>query len=143
MDDRSEAKSMTLYRPTIVAILYLLNIVLGFSVFVGLVLAYVWRSERDTQEWEKTHYTYLIRTFWIGFVVCLAMFALFFGTIFGPAAFAEPGSNYPPSETFLAAMFSGVFVGIIAAIWFCARTVLSMVKAGNQEPMPRPETWLF
>ena len=62
---------VTLYRPIIVAILYLANLFTGFSVLIGLILAYVWRNDRDVTEWEETHFTYLIRTFWIGFWVCL------------------------------------------------------------------------
>ena len=74
---------VTLQRPAIVGLLYLLNIFVGFSVFVGLVLAYVWRGETETQEWEKTHYTYLIRTFWIGLAVFLGAFVLLMSTIVG------------------------------------------------------------
>src|SRR5687768_8137333 len=98
---------VTMQRPTIVAALYLANIVLGFSVFVGLVLAYVWRNDRESQEWERTHFTYLIRTFWIGAAVFLVMFGLWFGAIFGIVMDQElqGGQGDPPPAGFFLGFF--------------------------------------
>ncbi len=143
MDETPPATGVTLYRPTIVGLLYLLNIFLGFSVFVGVVLAYIWRGEPETQDWEKTHYTYLIRTFWVGLVLVLGTFVLFFASVFGVALNAEAGGGEPHAAGFVAGMFGWIAVWMLAAIWFCARTILSLVKAGKRQPMPNPGTWLF
>ncbi len=48
-EDPAQATGVTLMRPTIVGALYLLNIFLGFSVFIGLILACIWRSDAATQ----------------------------------------------------------------------------------------------
>ena len=133
---------VTLQRPVIVALLYLLNIFVGFSVFVGLVLAYVWRGEAETQAWEKTHYTYLIRTFWIGLAVFVGTFVLLIGSMVG-LAFDQAGQSDPPEPGFFLGFFGVIGVWLASAVWFCIRCVLSLVKAGECKPMPRPRTWLF
>ena len=136
------ATGVTFSRPMIVGLLYLLNIVFGFSVIVGVVLAYVWRNDGDSQSWENTHFTYLIRTFWIGFVLFVGSTVMFFGTFF--AVFpGEAGSGDPPSTAFFVNFFGILFAWLLMAAWFCVRCVLSMTRAGSNKPMPNPETWLF
>ncbi len=139
---------VTLQRPAIVGLLYLLNLVTGFSAIVGLILAYIWRGEGQTQEWEQSHFTYLIRSFWIGLLVCVLLMALFFGGFFSIIAAAESsgehlGQGEPAPAVILLAIFGTFGLGLIGTAWFCVRTIISMVKASNREPMPRPKTWLF
>lgn len=50
--------------PMAVYILYLVGFLAGITALVGLVLAYVNRS--DASAWLQSHYTFQIRTFWIG-----------------------------------------------------------------------------
>ena len=141
---------VTLYRPIIVAILYLANLFTGFSVLIGLILAYVWRNDRDVTEWEETHFTYLIRTFWIGFWVCLLVFggliALAVATTAGPA-FADQtafdAAPHGPPAGIIAAIFGGIGIGFLMFVWYCVRSILSLANAANRRPMPRPKTWLF
>lgn len=102
--------------PTIVSLLYLASFLTGITGLVGVVLAYVWRSEaRDP--WEASHYTYLINTFWIGLL----------GTITGIA---------------LMIVVIGFFIWIGALVLVVVRTVLSLLRAQKREPMPNPNTWL-
>lgn len=138
---KSGNTSINVQRPLIIAILYLLNIMLGFSVFVGLILAYVWRSEANTQEWERSHYTYLIRTFWISFAACFVTFLAWFASFFGMVMQTEQGGE--PHPAIFIMFFGWIFVWFILAAWFCVRCIMSLVKSGNQQPMPNPKTWLF
>ena len=62
-EGRTAQTGVTFQRPAIVAGLYLATLILGLSVFVGLILAYVWRGENDGEPWEESHFTYLIRQF--------------------------------------------------------------------------------
>ncbi|MGE3690122.1 MAG: DUF4870 family protein [Novosphingobium sp.] len=110
------AGSFDLNQPTIVDILYLSAPFFGITGVVGLVLAYVWRSEKP-HGWEATHYTYLIRGFWIWF----AGFVIGFLTL---------------------VVFIGIFILIAAYALIVVRAVLSIIRAQKQEPMPEPETWL-
>lgn len=106
-----------LNQPTIIALCYLGSFVTGFSGLVGIVLAHVWQGDNDA-EWAASHFTYLIRTFWIGLI----------GFI-------------------IAGVLSIVLIGLLLmpliAIWVGVRSVMSLIKAQKQEPMPDPQTLLF
>lgn len=104
-------------RPTIVGLLYAGSYLTGLSGVIGLVLAYVWKGEPH-EPWEATHYTYLIRSFWIGLAaIIVGVFTLLIGIGF--------------------LLLGGV------GIWFLVRLVLSLVNAQKRQPMPSPETYLF
>lgn len=104
--------------PTIISLLYIASFVTGITGLVGIVLAHVWQGEQGRAAWEASHFTYLIRTFWIGFVAFL-----------------------------ISGLLSIVLIGFLliplVAIWVGVRSVLSLVKAQKQEPMPDPQTLLF
>ncbi len=104
-------------RPTIVGLLYVASCITGVSAIIGVVLAYVWKGEPH-QPWEETHYTYLIRTFWIGVI----------GTVVGVL-------------TLLIGVGFLILLGI--GIWALVRSVMSLVSAQKREPMKDPETLLF
>jgi len=102
--------------PTIISLCYIASFVTGITGIVGAVLAYIWRGE--AAEWEQSHLTYLIRTFWIG------LLGGFIGTL-------------------LSVILIGIPLLIAVAVWFAVRSVLSLVRAQKREPMPDPQTWLF
>ena len=104
-------------RPVIVGALYLASFLTGITGLVGVVLAHIWEGDaRGT--WAESHYTYLIRTFWFSFIASIAAFLLMFVMV-------------------------GFLLFPLIAIWFGVRSVLSLVKASKQEPMPDPKTLLF
>ena len=103
-------------RPTIISLLYLASPLLGVTAIVGVVLAYVWRGEPH-EDWESSHYTYAIHTFWlalIGTVVSLVLMLALIGFL------------------------TIVAVGVLALV----RSVLSLVNAQRRQAMPSPQTWL-
>ena len=133
----------SMQRPTVVAILYLLNFALGFSVIVGVILAYIWRGEERTTDWERTHYTYLIRTFWIGLFFFVGLFFTWFISIFSVSVLTEQmGGNRPPAGMFLV-MLGAMAIFFLSAAWYAVRCILSLVKAAERRPMPNPQSWLF
>ncbi len=104
-------------QPTVIALLYLVAFLgIGVTAIVGVVLAYVWKGEPKA-EWEVSHYRYLIRTFWIGFIGSLVSLILIFVLI-------------------------GIPLLIAVCVLVIVRSVLCMVNAQKQQPMPNPETWL-
>ena len=106
-----------LNRPTIVALLYLAGVVTGIAAIVGLALAYVWRGDAH-EPWEATHYTYLIRTFWIGLAAgAVGVVTMILGV--------------------------GFLVLLALTVWLIVRAVMSLVKAQQRAPMPDPETFLI
>ena len=54
----------------LIYILYLVSITLGVTILIGLVIAYMNRGQA-TGTWAESHYTYQIRTFWIGLLYSL------------------------------------------------------------------------
>ena len=110
------AGGFDLNHPTIISLLYLGSFVVGVTGLVGIVLAYVWRND-DPAGWEQSHYTYLIRTFWIGLL----------GSVAG---------------LLLAVVLIGFVILAAVAVLVIVRCVLSLVNAQKQAPMPRPDSWL-
>lgn len=104
-------------QPTIISLCYLASFITGITGLVGIVLAHVWGSD-SKDDWAASHYTYLIRTFWIGFAASI-----------------------------VAGILTVVLIGLILlpviAIWVGVRSVMSLIKAQKQEPMPDPQTLLF
>ncbi|MEP2735547.1 MAG: DUF4870 domain-containing protein [Erythrobacter sp.] len=104
-------------RPTIISLLYLGSFITGISGLVGIVLAHVWSGE-EQEPWLASHYTYLIRTFWIGFVASII------GVV-------------------LSIVLIGIPLLMATAVWVGVRSIMSLIKAQKQEPMPDPETFLI
>jgi uncharacterized membrane protein len=104
-------------RPTIISLLYICGLVTGITGLVGIVLAYVWRNEAH-EAWEATHYTYLIRTFWI------ALAASVVGVI-------------------TAIIGIGILLMIAVTVWVVVRSILSLLNAQKRIAMPDPQTFLI
>ena len=112
----SSANSFDLNQPTIISLLYLSSFILGVTSIVGVVLAYMWKGE-PKEEWEVSHYQYLINTFWIGFV----------GSVV---------------SVILMIVLIGFLLLFAVAALVIVRCVLSLINAQKREPMPNPGTWL-
>ncbi|MEP0390647.1 MAG: hypothetical protein ABJ205_07745 [Erythrobacter sp.] len=104
-------------QPTIISLCYLASFVTGITGLVGIVLAHVWSGE-SKDDWSASHFSYLIRTFWFGF-----------------AGFVIAGV--------LSFVFIGILLMPLIAIWVGVRSVMSLLKAQKQEPMPDPNTLMF
>ena len=97
----------------IIYILYLAPLG-GLTHVIGVVMAYVARD--NAPAWLQSHYTYLIRTFWMGllyFVVALALCILLIGI---PLLF-------------------------VAFLWFVVRCAVGLIRLFANEPIAQPETW--
>lgn len=99
---------------TLAYMAYLVTFVTGIGWLVGVILAYVNRGSGSA--WIDTHYTYLIRTFWIGLLYTLVGFALVFVLV-------------------------GWLVWAAAAVWLILRCARGLSWLGHGEPVPDPKTW--
>lgn len=117
MTEQAPGNGFDFNQPTIINLLYLGSFVTGITGLVGIALAHIWQGD-NTEEWAASHFTYLIRTFWIAFIAGMIALVLSFVLI-------------------------GFLLFPLIAIWFGVRTVLSLVKAQKREPMPDPATMLF
>ena len=100
----------------LIYILFFLGFITGITVLVGVVLAYVNRGKADS--YVETHYTWLIRTFWMGLLL-----------------------------SFVSALLSIILIGfllmIAVAVWVLVRLVKGLQLLSRNEDIPDPETWLI
>lgn len=100
----------------LIYILYLVSFVVGITSIVGVVMAYL--NQDKAMGWMQSHYTWAIRTFWIG---------ILYGVI----------------SLLLTVVFIG-FLGMLATvIWVIIRCVVGLQKAANREPIDDPRKWLI
>ncbi len=107
--------SFEVNRPVMVSGLYVLSVVSGLTMLVGVILAYIWKDE--SEDWERRHLEYLIRTFWITLVAWVAGVALLFATI----------------RSALIILPILWIVGV--AVWVLVRSIKSLVRAGERRPI--------
>jgi uncharacterized membrane protein len=107
-------------RPTIIAILYLASWVTGsIAGIIGGILAFVWKGEPH-DGWMDSHYEYLINTFWIALA----------GTTLGVILTVT-----------IILSFIGIPLIFGVGIWTTVRSVMSLINAQKQEPMPNAQSW--
>ncbi len=94
--------------------LFALGFLVAPATIAGLIVAYIVRS--DAAPWLQTHYTFLIRTFWIGLLY-----------------------------SFISALAVMIFIGplmlLAVAVWFLLRVVLGWMKMEKSEPIANPQSW--
>jgi len=115
--------------PTVVYALYLLGLINGLTVFLGVIIAYANRqSAGPTME---SHYTFQIRTFWIAIAWWLIAGVLF---LFGiPLSVILIG---------IPLLVAGGLIVAMTHIWFAVRCILGLIHVSRGEAYPRPRAWL-
>ncbi|MBP8247226.1 MAG: hypothetical protein KAX56_10195 [Phenylobacterium sp.] len=116
--------------PMVVYVLYLLTFASGFTVFIGLIIAYANRATAGPKM--ESHYTFMIRTFWlsiwwfiIGGLLCL------FGGVFSLILVGIPF------------LMLGIFICSVVGIWFAVRCIIGLLHLSRGEAYPRPMNWLI
>ena len=100
----------------VVYILYIASMFLPFLILVGIVIAYVNRGKAGG--WVDTHYTWLIRTFWIGLLFVFV-------------------------SIILAVVAVGLLLMVVMPIWVIVRCVVGLQATNREEPIKNPESWLI
>lgn len=98
----------------LIYVLYLLSFALGLTWLVGVVFAYVNRGRSDA--WLESHYTWIIRTFWIGVLYSLI-------------------------AALLAIVAIGFLLMVAVAVWFIVRCVIGLQKVARGEAIDNPRSW--
>ena len=115
--------------PTVVYALYLLGLINGLTIIIGVIIAYANRDRAGPRA--QSHYTFQIRTFWLAIVFWLIagmMFAV--GGILAVILIGIP---------FL--MLGGLILAL-THIWFAVRSIVGLMHVSRDEAYPRPRTWL-
>ena len=97
-------------------ILYLAGLIVGVTMLIGLVMAYVYRA--GAPAWLASHYRFQIRTFWIGLLYSVIGLATSF-------------------------IFIGFLVLLFVLVWLIVRCVRGLKHLSAGEPYPTVEAWLW
>ena len=100
----------------VIYVLYLAGFVIGVSTLIGLVLAYINRGKAGG--WVETHYTWLIRTFWIAVLGAFVSLLLMIVAI-------------------------GFLLAVAVAIWVIVRCIVGLQAVSRGEPIKNPESWML
>lgn len=100
----------------VIYVLYLASFVFGITGIVGIVLAHLNSGKSET--WLESHYTWAIRTFWLGLLGALLSGILMFVLI-------------------------GMLLIPLVALWVIIRTIVGLQKLGRNEPIADPQSWLL
>jgi uncharacterized membrane protein len=100
----------------IIYILYLVGLVNGITILIGVIMAYIYRD--DAPEWLRTHYDSQIRMFWIGILYCIVASILIF-------------------------IFIGVLLYGVIAIWWIIRCIKGFQHLEKKGPYPNHQSWAF
>jgi len=111
--------------PAVSYALYLLAFATGFTAIVGLIIAYAQQGSAGPVM--RTHYTFLIRTFWIGLVAMILV-----GVLFGVGAILSVVLIGIPIMA-LAGLLSA-----IVAVWYGVRCIVGLVYLSRGDSYPRP-----
>jgi uncharacterized membrane protein len=100
----------------LIYILYIVGFFVPLTTLAGVVMAYLNRGGGD--EIADTHFTFQIRTFWIGFL------AMVVGTV-------------------LSLVLVGYLVILLWLVWTLVRIISGMQKLGRGERVADPTAWGF
>ena len=100
----------------LVYILYFLAFVIGISAIAGVIVAYLKRGEASAVS--STHYTFQIRTFWIGIL------------------FSVVG-------VLTSVILVGWLVLLFLVVWLLVRNIKGFMAISDNRPIAEPETWLW
>ncbi len=100
----------------LVYLLYFAGFITGLTAVIGVVMAYLRRDQADTVA--TSHFTYQIRTFWIGVLMIV-------------------------SGTLLAMIMVGFLIIAFWIVWTIVRCVKGFLLMNDGRPVPDPETWLW
>jgi len=115
--------------PAVVYALYFLAFATGITAIIGLVIAYAQRDGAGGKM--RSHYTFLIRTFWMSIAWwIIGGFLVLFGGVFSIILVGLP---------FL--MLGGLILALVG-VWWAIRCIVGVIYLARDEPYPRPETWL-
>lgn len=111
--------------PVIVYGLYLLGLVNGLTILIGLIIAYAARDNAGPAM--RSHYTFQIYTFWIGLIASVAV-----------AAVALVGAVLSMILIGIPILLLAGLLGCAIGLWFAIRCIVGLVKVSRGDAYPRP-----
>ena len=99
-----------------VYILYFVGYLTGITSLIGVTIAYLQQYSAAPEL--KSHYTFQVRTFWIGVIFLVIGGVLFFSGI-------------------------GVFILLAGFFWSLMRNAKGILALNRNEPITNPNSWMF
>jgi len=99
-----------------VYVLYLFGYITGITTFIGAIIAYL--QAGSSRSAIKSHYTFQLRTFWIGLLY-----------LFGGLLSIHLGI--------------GAFILLWWLVWSLVRNIKGLLALNRGEPISNPESWMF
>ncbi|MDA5192494.1 DUF4870 family protein [Govanella unica] len=97
---------------------FLLGLVTGWcGAIVGVIIAYLKRDE-VVGTWRESHYTWLIRTFWIGLLFVVIGWATIWFLV-------------------------GFLVFFLTFLWVVIRLIKGWIAYSNEQPITKPDAWFI
>jgi uncharacterized membrane protein len=115
--------------PMLVYILYLVGLINGLTIVIGLIIAYA--SKEGAGARTQTHYVFQIRTVWTALAWWIIGGILIFWGI--PLSFLLIG---------IPLVILGGLILAAVHIWFAVRCILGLIFLSQGDAYPRPRTWL-
>jgi uncharacterized membrane protein len=97
-------------------ILFIAGCVVPLTPIIAVIMAYINRG--SASPWLSTHYTWIIRTFWISFVYAIVAIILVFVAI-------------------------GIPLLLVLAVWVLVRTIRGLMLLNKRQPLADPQSWMF
>ena len=111
--------------PAVVYALYILGLFHGLTIIVGVIMAYVLRDGAGPVM--GSHYTYVIRTFWVSLIWLIIGGAIMLVSI--PFTFILIG---------IPVMMAGGAICGLAWLWALVRSIVGVVRLADGRPIERP-----
>lgn len=116
--------------PTVVYALFLLGLINGLTILIGLVIAYIYRDKAGSKM--RSHYVFQARSCWMGLSIGLGASVLILVGI--PLSLVLVG---------IPIVGLGVTVLSLVGVWFAVRCVLGLYYLYENQAYPRPDSWLI
>ena len=113
--------------PAVVYVLYILGLFHGLTLIVGLIMAYVLRGSAGPAN--ASHYTFVIRTFWISLIWAMIGAAILVVGI--PLSFILIG---------LPLVWAGGVICAVAWGWALVRCIVGVIRLADGQPIERPDS---
>ena len=99
-----------------VYVLYLVGYFTGITALIGVIIAYLQSGSANPAM--KSHYTFQIRTFWIGLLYLVVGFVLLHFIV-------------------------GAVIILWWFVWSLVRNIKGLLALNRNEPIANPESWMF
>ena len=115
--------------PAVIYALYILGLFHGLTLIVGLIMAYALRGGAGPLN--GSHYTYMIRTFWISLIGAAMGAAIMLVSI--PFTFILIGIPF---------LWAGGMICGLAWLWAIIRCIIGLVRLAEGAPIGQPYGWM-